>query len=79
MLENEVIELIKEKLFNGIGRFHIMKKEQKETRDNRKKEWVGKRKEREVEERKKTREVSTFTKDKAVILNCLPLAALELK
>lgn len=56
-----------------------MKKEQKETRDNRKKEWVGKRKEREVEERKKTREVSTFTKDKAVILNCLPLAALELK
>lgn len=52
MLENEVIELIKEKLFNGIGRFHIMKKEQKETRDNRKKEWVGKRKERGGGEKK---------------------------
>lgn len=42
-----------------------MKKEQRERRENRKKEWVARRRERGVA-RKMTREVSTFTNDNAI-------------
>ena len=50
------------------NRFYIMEKEQKEGRENRKKGWMGKRRERETMnlEEKKTREVSTFTNDDAL-------------
>lgn len=65
MLENEVVELIKEKLFNGISRFYVMKKERRETRENRKRSGWERRKRERQWGRKWAREVSTFTKDNA--------------